>query len=204
MNIETEAMNADFDAAEFALNQRTRDRELAERLVALRKAAGTDEPETPVARAYRDLMHQVDADEIEVLVTQLHERGYVIVEGLLDGKPFAVKFADRTEGYLFRHRGVALRALVCTPQVADLHSRLPEKEKPDTSKLVISPMPGLVVSMDVEVGMDVEEGGAVCIVEAMKVFNEIKAGQSGTVAKVLIENGDAVEFGQPMLLIKPA
>ncbi|MBS04571.1 MAG: hypothetical protein CMQ24_17950 [Gammaproteobacteria bacterium] len=84
MNIETEAMNADFDAAEFALNQRTRDRELAERLVALRKAAGTDEPETPVARAYRDLMHQVDADEIEALVTQLHERGYVIVEGLLD------------------------------------------------------------------------------------------------------------------------
>lgn len=56
----------------------------------------------------------------------------------------------------------------------------------------------------VSVGDSVGEDTTVCLIEAMKIFNEIKAGQSGTVAKVLIENGDAVEFGQPMLLIKPA
>ena len=56
----------------------------------------------------------------------------------------------------------------------------------------------------VSVGDSVGEDTTVCLIEAMKIFNEIKAGQSGTVAKVLIGNGDAVEFGQPMLLIKPA
>ena len=56
----------------------------------------------------------------------------------------------------------------------------------------------------VSVGDSVGEDTTVCLIEAMKIFNEIKAGQSGTVVKVLVENGAAVEFGQPMLLIKPA
>ncbi|MCP4834379.1 MAG: acetyl-CoA carboxylase biotin carboxyl carrier protein [Phycisphaera sp.] len=56
----------------------------------------------------------------------------------------------------------------------------------------------------VSVGDSISEDTTVCLIEAMKIFNEIKAGQSGTVAKILIENGDAVEFGQPMILIKPA
>ena len=80
--------------------------------------------------------------------------GYPILEGILDGRSFAVKLSDETEGYRVRHRGASARALVCTPRVAELHARLPEKEKPDTSKLIISPMPGLVVSVDVELGQN--------------------------------------------------
>ncbi|ABI77311.1 carbamoyl-phosphate synthase L chain/biotin carboxylase [Hyphomonas neptunium ATCC 15444] len=125
--------------------------------------------------------------------------GQHLVEGVLDGKPFAVKFADRTEGYLFRHRGVALRALVCTPFVADLHGRLPEKPKADTSKLVISPMPGLVVSMDVELGQEVQEGEAVCIVEAMKMQNIIRAGATGTVKAINVKAGESVAADEIMV-----
>ncbi|KCZ53492.1 acetyl-CoA carboxylase biotin carboxylase subunit [Hyphomonas chukchiensis] len=125
--------------------------------------------------------------------------GQHLIEGVLDGKSFAVKFADRTEGYLFRHRGVALRALVCTPTVADLHSRLPEKEKPDTSKLVISPMPGLVVSMDVEVGQEVQAGEAVCVVEAMKMQNIIRAEATGTVKAINVEAGASVAADEIMV-----
>ena len=55
----------------------------------------------------------------------------------------------------------------------------------------------------VSVGDSIGPDSVVCLIEAMKIFNEIKAERSGTVAKVLVENGDAVEFGQPMLLIKP-
>jgi acetyl-CoA carboxylase biotin carboxyl carrier protein len=54
------------------------------------------------------------------------------------------------------------------------------------------------------VGDSVSEDSTVCLIEAMKIFNEIKAGQSGTVTKLLVENGEAVEFGQPLMLIKPA
>ncbi|MEO1535311.1 MAG: acetyl-CoA carboxylase biotin carboxyl carrier protein [Planctomycetota bacterium] len=55
----------------------------------------------------------------------------------------------------------------------------------------------------VSVGESVSADTVVCIVEAMKVFNEIKAEASGTIAKVLVENGAAVEFGQPLFMIKP-
>jgi acetyl-CoA carboxylase biotin carboxyl carrier protein len=56
----------------------------------------------------------------------------------------------------------------------------------------------------VRVGDRVDEETVVCIVEAMKVMNEVKAGARGTVAEVLVENGEAVEYGQPMFLIHPA
>lgn len=54
----------------------------------------------------------------------------------------------------------------------------------------------------VSVGDTVDEDTVVCIVEAMKVFNEIKAEKKGTVTEVLVANGDAVEFGQPLFRIK--
>jgi acetyl-CoA carboxylase biotin carboxyl carrier protein len=50
----------------------------------------------------------------------------------------------------------------------------------------------------------VNANSVVCLVEAMKIFNEIKAERSGTVAKVLVQSGQAVEFGQPLFMIKPS
>lgn len=55
----------------------------------------------------------------------------------------------------------------------------------------------------VKVGTHVDPETTVCIVEAMKIFNEIKAETTGTVERILVGNGDAVEFGQPMFLVKP-
>ena len=56
----------------------------------------------------------------------------------------------------------------------------------------------------VKVGSEVHAESVVCILEAMKVFNEIKAEVSGTIEKVLVENGHAVEFGQPLFLVRPS
>jgi acetyl-CoA carboxylase biotin carboxyl carrier protein len=53
----------------------------------------------------------------------------------------------------------------------------------------------------VEIGMAVKSGEPVCIIEAMKIMNEIEADESGTIAKILCENGQAVEFGQPLFVI---
>ena len=142
--------------------------------------------------------HIVIDDEAHMLKTEW-KPGTHLLEGVLDGVPFAVKFADRTEGYLFRHRGVALRALVCTPATAEMHSKLPEKPKPDTSKLIMSPMPGLVVSMDVEIGQTVQEGEAVCIVEAMKMQNIIRAEATGTVKTITVSAGDSVAADEIMV-----
>lgn len=54
----------------------------------------------------------------------------------------------------------------------------------------------------IEIGSVVKEGETVCIIEAMKILNEIEADKSGTITKVLCENGQAVEYGQPLFLIE--
>ena len=91
-----------------------------------------------------------------------------------------------------RHRAASYRVLVLTPVSADLHEKIPEKKAADTSRLVASPMPGLVVSMDVEVGQEVKEGEALCVVEAMKMQNIIRAERDGVVKSVNSKAGDSV------------
>ncbi|MCM2252987.1 MAG: acetyl-CoA carboxylase biotin carboxyl carrier protein [Ramlibacter sp.] len=53
----------------------------------------------------------------------------------------------------------------------------------------------------VEIGSQVKEGDTICIIEAMKILNEIEADKGGTISQILCENGQAVEFGQPLFLI---
>ncbi|MCE2677300.1 MAG: acetyl-CoA carboxylase biotin carboxyl carrier protein [Burkholderiaceae bacterium] len=54
----------------------------------------------------------------------------------------------------------------------------------------------------VQVGSVVKEGETICIIEAMKILNEIEADKSGTVSRVLVDNGQAVEYGQPLFMIE--
>ena len=54
----------------------------------------------------------------------------------------------------------------------------------------------------IEVGQSVKEGDTLCIIEAMKILNEIECEKSGTVTKVLVENGQPVEYGQPLFVIE--
>jgi acetyl-CoA carboxylase biotin carboxyl carrier protein len=77
-----------------------------------------------------------------------------------------------------------------------------------TGHVVKSPMVGTFYRSSapgapafVEVGSTVKEGDTLCIIEAMKLLNEIDADLSGTVTKVLVENGQPVEFGQPLFVI---
>ena len=118
--------------------------------------------------------------------------GEHLFEGELGKERFAVSIADRTEGYVLRHRGFAATVLVCTPRAAELHARLPEKEPVDTAKLVTSPMPGLVVSIAVEEGQEVKAGEALMVVEAMKMENVLRAEVDGTIKQITCEPGASV------------
>ena len=82
--------------------------------------------------------------------------------------------------------------LVLTPVSATMHDRLPEKQAADTSKLVVSPMPGLVVSIEAVPGQTVREGEIVCIIEAMKMQNIIRAERDGVVKAVNAAAGESV------------
>ncbi len=125
--------------------------------------------------------------------------GARIIEGVFDGEPFAVKIKTAPEGYTLRLRGVTLRCLVATPRGAALHKKIPEKQKADTSKLIVSPMPGLVISIDAKPGQEVKSGEGVAVVEAMKMQNIIRAERDGVVAKVNVAAGASVAADEVMI-----
>ncbi len=125
--------------------------------------------------------------------------GRKLFKGVLDGRAFSLEVAAAPEGFLARHRAARARVLVLTPQSADLHERLPKKVAVDTSKLIVSPMPGLVVSLNVEVGREVKAGEAVAVIEAMKMQNLIKAECDGVVKAVGVKAGDSVAADEVLI-----
>ncbi|PZO53798.1 MAG: acetyl/propionyl-CoA carboxylase subunit alpha [Alphaproteobacteria bacterium] len=125
--------------------------------------------------------------------------GARIISGKFEGQPFSVKIKTAPGGYTLRHRGVTVLALVATPRGAELFKKIPEKEKADTSKLIVSPMPGLVISVDVKPGQDVKSGEGVAVVEAMKMQNIIRAERDGVIAKVHVAAGASVAADEVMI-----
>ena len=118
--------------------------------------------------------------------------GWPLFKARLDGRPFTVHAAPAAEGFRLRHRAASQRVLVLTPRSAELHEKLPERQPADTSRLILSPMPGLVVSIAVEPGQAIKSGQAVAVVEAMKMQNIIRAERDGVVKAVGPKPGDSV------------
>ncbi len=110
----------------------------------------------------------------------------------VDGSELVMKVARITNGYQVRLRGADLRVLVRTPRQAVLAKLMPIKTKLDTSRLLLCPMPGLVVSIDVQVGDEVQEGQALCAIEAMKMENILRAEKTTTISKINAAPGDSL------------
>jgi len=118
--------------------------------------------------------------------------GKPVFSGVLDGTAFTVQVQPLAEGFKIRHRAAQARVLVLTERSAELHSKLPPKQAADTSKMILSPMPGLVVSLQASVGGEVRSGEVVAIIEAMKMQNIIRAERDGVVKAVNAKAGDSV------------
>ena len=110
-----------------------------------------------------------------------------------------IKIGKLTGGFRMRTRGADLRVLVRTPRQAELSKYMREKIPPDTSKLLLCPMPGLIVKIDVEVGQEVQEGQPLCTVEAMKMENILRAERKGLVAKINSNVGDSLAVDDVIL-----
>ena len=118
--------------------------------------------------------------------------GQASFRATLDGMPFTATVKPAAEGFVIRHRATTQHVLVLTPRSAELHEKLPPKKAADTSKSVLSPMPGLVVTLDVVVGQQVRTGEAIAVIEAMKMQNIIRAERDGAVKAVNAKAGDSV------------
>ena len=106
--------------------------------------------------------------------------------------PLVLKVGKISGGFRIRTRGADIKVHVRTPLQAEMARKMPFKVPPDTSKLLLCPMPGLVVKLDVEVGDEVQEGQALCTIEAMKMENILRAERKGTVTKINAGAGDSL------------
>ncbi|CAM5529312.1 propionyl-CoA carboxylase alpha chain [Aquamicrobium terrae] len=107
----------------------------------------------------------------------------------VEGQRLGVKTALAGSGIRLRWRGIDATAFVRSPRVAELARLMPVKLPPDTSRMLLCPMPGVLTSLAVQEGDTVEAGQALATVEAMKMENVLRAERRGTVRRVAAQAG---------------
>jgi len=125
--------------------------------------------------------------------------GQPLFNGTVDDNPVCVQVERQGVRYRLYHHGVGYDVNVWLPHVAQLATHMPVKAPPDLSKYLLSPMPGLLVSVAVAAGQEVKAGEALAVVEAMKMENLLRAESDGVVEKLLAQPGDTLEVDQPII-----
>ncbi|MEM7438357.1 MAG: acetyl/propionyl/methylcrotonyl-CoA carboxylase subunit alpha [Pseudomonadota bacterium] len=125
--------------------------------------------------------------------------GQPLAEMHVDGAPMVLKVGKISAGFALRYRGAELSVRIRSPRNAELAGHMLEKVPPDTSKMLLCPMPGLIVSVDVAEGDDVQEGQALCTVEAMKMENVLRAEKQGKVSKINAGPGDSLAVDEVIM-----
>lgn len=132
----------------------------------------------------------VDGTEVDLSMSYTPGDGLVVAE--VDGEELAVKVAINHLGLKLTARGAAHHLQVLPDHIARHAVHMIEKVPPDLSKLLICPMPGLLVKTMVEEGDSVEEGQPLAVVEAMKMENILRAEKTATVVSIKAKTGDSL------------
>ncbi len=117
----------------------------------------------------------------------------------VSNQTMAVKIDLSPSAIRLRWQGIDVSAKVRTPRVAELARLMPEKLPPDTSKFLLCPMPGVVTSIAVAVGDQVEAGQALATVEAMKMENILRAERRARVSRISVNAGDSLAVDEVIL-----
>jgi propionyl-CoA carboxylase alpha chain len=127
----------------------------------------------------------------------------VCITGECNGQPFTAQVERGTLrnplALVVQHNGTRIETVVVSRRMAELHKLMPFKAAPDMSKYVLSPMPGLLVDVAVQVGQKVQAGERVAVIEAMKMENVLFAAADGVVSKVLASKGESLVVDQPIV-----
>ena len=149
----------------------------------------------PEGSAYR-----IESEEESRLATTDWEPGRPLLRARVEQREMTVQI-ERLPGAAFRlvHGGVVRHAQVLSARAAELLALMPEKKVPDTSRLLLSPMPGLLSAVIVTTGQEVKSGEPLAIVEAMKMENVLRADRDGRVAHIRANPGDSLSVDQVIL-----
>jgi propionyl-CoA carboxylase alpha chain len=116
--------------------------------------------------------------------------GEPLLKGSINGREVISQVDQIGQHIHLFHQGSKKEILVVSPRLAELNKHMLIKEKPDTSKLLVSPMPGLLVKLSVRVGDTVKSGQDIAVIEAMKMENNLRATNDGVVFNfTVIERG---------------
>ena len=125
--------------------------------------------------------------------------GEMIFRGRWNGRDVCVQIQRVGWRYRVNHSGTQAEITVLTARAAHLLSLMPEKPKPDLSRFLLSPMPGLLTELAVKAGQEVKAGEKLAVIEAMKMENVLRAEADGVVKEVRAATGDTLAVDQPIL-----
>ncbi|GAB4041264.1 MAG: acetyl/propionyl/methylcrotonyl-CoA carboxylase subunit alpha [Rubrivivax sp.] len=125
--------------------------------------------------------------------------GGIRATGQCNGRPFTAQVERKGLWTLVQHNGRRIEAMVMSARAAELLRVMPFKPPADTSKFLLSPMPGLLVQLAVKPGQAVQAGERLAVIEAMKMENILVAAQDGTVKELLAEPGQSLAVDQPII-----
>jgi len=131
-----------------------------------------------------------DKAAIELEISTAWAPGQSLVTSLIDNEPFVFAATPIPEGYRVQYRGSDVEVKVRTPAQAELAELMLEKIVADTSNLLLCPMPGVIVSILVAEGDEVQDGQALAVVEAMKMENTLRAEKKSVISKINAGAGD--------------
>ena len=125
--------------------------------------------------------------------------GDTIAEFKINEELLSFKVDKIPSGFRFRCFGADLNVLVRNKRQYELSRYMKEKIAPDMSKFLLCPMPGMLVSMNVTVGDDVEQGQSLCVIEAMKMENVLRAEKKGKIKKINANQGNSLSVDEVII-----
>ena len=143
--------------------------------------------------------HNVAFDGNIYAVRSNWEFGQHLFHGTINGEEVFVQVERVDQTYRLFHGGSQANVMILTPRVAELLQYMPVKAPPDMSKYLLSPMPGLLVSLAVTKGDAVSAGKELAVIEAMKMENVLHAERDGIVARINYEVGASLAVGDKIL-----
>jgi propionyl-CoA carboxylase alpha chain len=141
----------------------------------------------------------VVVDGVTLQVRSAWTPGARLFAGSIDGVPVCVQVARAGVAYRLAAGGVIAEIMVLSPRASKLHALMPVKASADSSQFLLAPMPGLLVSVAVQSGDEVDPGQELAVVEAMKMENVLRADEARKVASVLVSPGESVSVDQPII-----
>ena len=139
---------------------------------------------------------RLNVDGVDLTLSTNWQLGEPLFRADIDGAAVCFQVKRSTVAYAIAQGGIEVDAWVLSPHVAPLNALMPVKVPPDTSKLLLSPMPGLLVSVAVSDGQEVKAGEELCVVEAMKMEHVLRAEKDVTVSVVKAEAGSNLAVDQ--------